>query len=228
VRSFAIVTPANSCLPNCTTACRSFSPGTLAEWLGEKAASRRVKSLLVPYPVEDLVICQSTAVGNVKNKDPSLMSRYGTGGSARTTVFANSHVSEDCLGHLAHSSEGRWRRTLDTHGHRGMPGSDEGAVAAHLVADEHRLVKTCVDRTVAHRPRRAASPDCSGEIHLGEQPSAEDVAFGLAWPASDDAHERQGRRNCEASLPWPPFHCESRGASIGDVTKFPGTVAGGQ
>jgi putative SOS response-associated peptidase YedK len=44
-------------------------------WLDEKAAdAEELKSLLVPYPVEDMVIWPvDKRVGNVNNKDPSLI-----------------------------------------------------------------------------------------------------------------------------------------------------------
>ena len=44
-------------------------------WLGERAAdSEELKSLLIPYPAEDMVIWPvDKRVGNVKNKDPSLI-----------------------------------------------------------------------------------------------------------------------------------------------------------
>jgi putative SOS response-associated peptidase YedK len=44
-------------------------------WLGESAADPgELKSLLAPYPVEDMVIWPvDKRVGNVNNKDPSLI-----------------------------------------------------------------------------------------------------------------------------------------------------------
>jgi len=44
-------------------------------WLGEQAAdAEELRSLLVPYPAEDMVIWPvDQRVGNVKNKDPSLI-----------------------------------------------------------------------------------------------------------------------------------------------------------
>jgi putative SOS response-associated peptidase YedK len=44
-------------------------------WLGERAADlEELKSMLVPYPAEDMVIWPvDKRVGNVNNKDPSLI-----------------------------------------------------------------------------------------------------------------------------------------------------------
>jgi len=77
VRSFAIVTTS----PNQLLAeLHDRMPVILAPehwpaWLSEKAAdTEELKSLLVPYPVEDMVIWPvDQRVGNVKNKDPSLI-----------------------------------------------------------------------------------------------------------------------------------------------------------
>jgi len=92
-----------------------------------------------------------------------------------------------------------------------MPDSDEGGVAAHLIADEHRLVEHHgVDRHGRVSPSPALRRQtASGEIHLGEQPSAEDVAVwvGVGWHR-DDAHQRQGRRKPRGLVSRrPPFHC---------------------
>ncbi len=77
VRSFAIVTTA----PNPLIAELHdrmpviLSPDDWPVWLGETPADPdRLKSLLVPYPAEDLIIWPvDKRVGNVKNKEPSLI-----------------------------------------------------------------------------------------------------------------------------------------------------------
>jgi putative SOS response-associated peptidase YedK len=52
-----------------------LAPENWRAWLGESAADpEELKSLLVPYPAEDKVIWPvDKRVGNVKNKDPSLI-----------------------------------------------------------------------------------------------------------------------------------------------------------
>jgi putative SOS response-associated peptidase YedK len=77
VRSFAIVTTA----PNALLAELHdrmpviLAPETWPIWLGEtKANPDQLKSLLVPYPAEDLVIWPvDKRVGNANNKDPLLI-----------------------------------------------------------------------------------------------------------------------------------------------------------
>src|SRR6516164_7337098 len=60
----------------------------------------------------------------------------------RTAVFTDRHIGKNRLGHLARVI-GRQvpPPSLDPDGHRGTPGADKLAIAAHLVADEDRLVK---------------------------------------------------------------------------------------
>jgi putative SOS response-associated peptidase YedK len=77
VRSFTIVTTAANPL---LAPIHDRMPVILAAenwpvWLGEKTADAdELKSLLVPYPVEDMVIWPvDKRVGNVNNKDPSLI-----------------------------------------------------------------------------------------------------------------------------------------------------------
>ena len=58
------------------TACRSFWPRKRWPlWLGERSADpEQLKALLKPYPADDMVIWPvDRRVGNVKNKDPSLI-----------------------------------------------------------------------------------------------------------------------------------------------------------
>jgi putative SOS response-associated peptidase YedK len=82
VRSFAIVTTA----PNALIAeLHDRMPVILAPenwplWLGERSADlEELKSLLNPYPADDMVIWQvDRRVGNVKNKDPSLIEPAAT------------------------------------------------------------------------------------------------------------------------------------------------------
>jgi putative SOS response-associated peptidase YedK len=52
-----------------------LAPEAWPAWLGEKPAGEaQLKSLLVPYPSDDITCWQvSTRVGNVKNNDPSLI-----------------------------------------------------------------------------------------------------------------------------------------------------------
>jgi putative SOS response-associated peptidase YedK len=77
VRSFAIVTTAaNSLLaPVHDRMPVILAPENWPAWLGERAADPdELKSLLVPYPAEDMVIwLVDKRVGNVNNKDPSLI-----------------------------------------------------------------------------------------------------------------------------------------------------------
>src|SRR5437016_9243009 len=59
--------------------------------------------------------------------------------SAGTAVFADCHISEDRLGHLADLAGGQVTPPrLDADGHRCAARSYELTVAAHLVANEHR------------------------------------------------------------------------------------------
>jgi putative SOS response-associated peptidase YedK len=77
VRSFAIVTTAANPLlaPVHDRMPVILAPENWPAWLGESAADpEELKSLLVPYPAEDMVIWPiDKRVGNVKNKDPSLI-----------------------------------------------------------------------------------------------------------------------------------------------------------
>ena len=77
MRSFAIVTAT----PNALVAeLHDRMPVILAPeswplWLGERSVDpEQLKSLLKPYPADDMVIWPvDRRVGNVKNKDPSLI-----------------------------------------------------------------------------------------------------------------------------------------------------------
>jgi putative SOS response-associated peptidase YedK len=77
VRSFAIVTTAANALlaPVHDRMPVILAPKDWPAWLGEtRAAPDELKSLLVPYPAEDMVIwAVDKRVGNVNNKDPSLI-----------------------------------------------------------------------------------------------------------------------------------------------------------
>jgi len=77
VRSFAIVTTAaNSLLaPVHDRMPVILAPENWPAWLGERAADPdELKSLLVPYPAEDMIIWPvDKRVGNVNNKAPSLI-----------------------------------------------------------------------------------------------------------------------------------------------------------
>ena len=77
VRSFAIVTTAANDLlaPVHDRMPVILAPGNWPAWLGESAADpEELKSLLVPYPAENMVIWPvDKRVGNVNNKDPSLI-----------------------------------------------------------------------------------------------------------------------------------------------------------
>ena len=52
-----------------------LAPETWPLWLGERSADPgQLKSLLKPYPAEDMAIWPvDKRVGNVKNKDPALI-----------------------------------------------------------------------------------------------------------------------------------------------------------
>ena len=52
-----------------------MAPETWPAWLGEEPAdARQLKSMLFPYPSEEMTYWPvSTRVGNVKNNDPSLV-----------------------------------------------------------------------------------------------------------------------------------------------------------
>jgi len=58
-----------------------LAPGTWPAWLGESTTDPdELKSLLVPYPAEDMVIWPvDKRVGNVANKDPSLIEPAAVG-----------------------------------------------------------------------------------------------------------------------------------------------------
>ena len=77
VRSFAIVTTAANPLlaPIHDRMPVILGPEHWPVWLGESPADREeLKSLLAPYPAEDLVIWPvDKRVGNVNNKDPSMI-----------------------------------------------------------------------------------------------------------------------------------------------------------
>jgi len=113
-----------------------------------------------------------------------------------------------------------------------MPGSDEGGVAAHLIADEHRLVEHHgVDRHGRASPSPALRRQtASGEIHLGEQPPPKMSPFGLA--SAGIAMTRTSGRvegSREALFPaGPRFIAGSRGASISNVNKISRDGEGGQ
>ena len=77
VRSFAIVTTsANRLLaPIHDRMPVILAPESWPAWLGESTTDpHELKSLLVPYPADDMVIWPvDKRVGNVNNKDPSLI-----------------------------------------------------------------------------------------------------------------------------------------------------------
>src|SRR6201993_2421197 len=77
VRSFAIVTTAANALlaPVHARMPVILAPENWPAWLGEKqAAPNELKSLLRPYPADDMVIWLiDKRVGNVNNKDPALI-----------------------------------------------------------------------------------------------------------------------------------------------------------
>jgi putative SOS response-associated peptidase YedK len=77
VRSFAIVTTACNALlaPIHDRMPVILAPENWSAWLGEKEADlRQLKSLLRPYPADDMVIWPvDKRVGNVNNKDPALI-----------------------------------------------------------------------------------------------------------------------------------------------------------
>jgi putative SOS response-associated peptidase YedK len=52
-----------------------LAPEAWPTWLGEQPAdARQLKSLLAPYPSEDMICwAVSTRVGSVKNNDPTLI-----------------------------------------------------------------------------------------------------------------------------------------------------------
>ena len=113
---------------------------------------------------------------------------------------------------------------LDTHRHRGAPGPDKLAVAAHLVPDEHRLMKHhAVDGHCRASPLRALRRQtAAGKIHLREQPSAEDVTvrIGIAGIAMTRTSGSVAG-TCEASFRGHDrFISDARGASVGDVNKI--------
>jgi putative SOS response-associated peptidase YedK len=77
MRSFAIITttPNELCGEIHNRMPVILKPESWPEWLGEEPADEtRLKSLLVPYPSEDMVCWPVSArVGNVRNNDPSLI-----------------------------------------------------------------------------------------------------------------------------------------------------------
>jgi putative SOS response-associated peptidase YedK len=77
VRSFAIVTttPNELCADIHDRMPVILKPEAWPAWLGEQPADLpQLKSLLAPYPTEDMIAWPvSTRVGNVKNNDPSLI-----------------------------------------------------------------------------------------------------------------------------------------------------------
>ena len=77
VRSFAIVTtePNDLCAELHNRMPVIPAPETWPSWLGEEPADEaQLKSLLAPYPSEDMICWPvSQHVGNVKNNDPSLI-----------------------------------------------------------------------------------------------------------------------------------------------------------
>jgi putative SOS response-associated peptidase YedK len=81
VRSFAVVTTAaNPVLATIHDRMPVIlAPENRPAWLGERATDpEQLKSLLVPYPAEDMVIWPvDNRVGNVNNKDPSLIESAG-------------------------------------------------------------------------------------------------------------------------------------------------------
>src|SRR5215469_14083133 len=113
---------------------------------------------------------------------------------ARPAVLADRNISEDRLGHLARPL----RREMapprfDTYRHRGAPGFHQLAVTADLVADKDRLMEDHpVDRhrrAAPFRPLHREAP--TREIHLRQQPPAEDVAVRVGVAGHrDDANER--------------------------------------
>jgi putative SOS response-associated peptidase YedK len=84
VRSFAIVTTE----PNALLAELHdrmpviLAPDNWPAWLGQTQADpEQLKRLLVPYPAEDMVVWPvDKRVGNVKNKDPSLIEPVAAAG----------------------------------------------------------------------------------------------------------------------------------------------------
>ena len=77
VRSFAIVTTAANDLlaPIHDRMPVILAAGNWPVWLGERPADpQELKSLLVPYPADDIAVWPvDTRVGNVNNKDPALI-----------------------------------------------------------------------------------------------------------------------------------------------------------
>jgi putative SOS response-associated peptidase YedK len=77
VRSFAIITttPNELCTDLHNRMPVVLKPETWPEWLGEEPAEPpRLKTLLAPYPAEQMTCWPVSArVGNVKNNDPSLI-----------------------------------------------------------------------------------------------------------------------------------------------------------
>jgi putative SOS response-associated peptidase YedK len=77
VRSFAVITttPNALCAELHERMPVVLRPDVWPEWLGEELADpARLKSLLCPYPAEEMTCWPvSLRVGNVKNNDPSLI-----------------------------------------------------------------------------------------------------------------------------------------------------------
>jgi putative SOS response-associated peptidase YedK len=77
VRSFAIITTAPNVL--CAELHNRMpvvlKPANWPAWLGEEGAdARHLKTLLAPYPADEMVCWPvSQRVGNVRNNDPSLI-----------------------------------------------------------------------------------------------------------------------------------------------------------
>ena len=83
IRSFAIVTtePNELCAELHKRMPAILAPETWPAWLGEEPPTEaQLKSLLVPYPSDEMICWPVSArVGNVKNNDPSLIEPIATG-----------------------------------------------------------------------------------------------------------------------------------------------------
>src|SRR4051794_940974 len=141
----------------------------------------------------------------------------GVGYRAGAAVVADRDIGEDTLGHLDPlAAEMATHPGLDTDGDRGAADPRHRGVAAHLVADIDRPV----EGHAGHRDGGDAAlgtlrgDAAAGEIHLGEQPAAEDIAVRIGVARHRDGAQRRlagGGRLVAPALRRVPFVFVSHG-----------------
>jgi hypothetical protein len=114
--------------------------------------------------------------------------------------------------------------SLDANRHRGASGPHQLAVAADLVADIDRLVKH--HRVDGHRGAPAARSlhrqIAAGEIHLGQQPAAENVAVRVGVGRHrHDPHQGRGVRHHRRRLDIGRFPLWRHGFPRNRITAAP-------